>query len=186
MLDVEIIETKRLKLQILTPEDISSVFANYDRAEIKKLLGHRTDEAYETEAYKNKNGYSSYNRRFKMFLLTDKITNNIIGRCSIHNWNDEHKRGELGYMMEDENYKRKGLMTETVAAVIDYGFNKLNLHRLEAMVGRYNIPSLRLMEIFGFKQEAVLREHFYVNGVFEDSLMFSILRSEYLAGKNPA
>jgi hypothetical protein len=42
-----------------------------------------------------------------------------------------------------ENYKRKGLMTEAVSSIIDYGFNKLNLHRIEALVGSNNIPSLK-------------------------------------------
>jgi len=97
-------------------------FEQYPKAEIKAILGHRTEEEFEKEAYKHKNGYSSYNRRFKLFLITDKATNTIIGRCGIHNWNEEHRRAEIGYVMADELYKRKGLMTEALGAVIEYGF----------------------------------------------------------------
>jgi ribosomal-protein-alanine N-acetyltransferase len=48
--------------------------------------------------------------------------------------------------MEDDNFKRKGLMTEAVDAIIDYGFTKMNLNRIEALVASYNVASLRIIE----------------------------------------
>lgn len=183
MLHFETIETKNLILKGLSPEDMKSIFENYSKAEIKKILGHRSEEDYQKEESKHKNGYSSYNRSFKLFLIIDKVSNAIIGRCGIHNWNVGHKRAEIGYVMEDENYKRKGLMTETLAAVIEYGFTKLNLNRIEALVGKENIASLRLMEKFKFVKEGELREHYYIAGKHENSLVFSKLNSEYINEK---
>ncbi len=74
-------------------------------------------------------------------------------------------------------------MGEALEAIIDYGFKFLNLHRIEALVGKENIPSLRLMEKNNFIREGVLREHYYVAGKFEDSILFSKLREEYLNEK---
>src|SRR4051812_37223461 len=130
-MNLEIIETKRLLLKVLSPADIKYIFENHSKPEIKTMLGHRSEEDYQREENKYKNGYSSYNRSFKAFLLTDKASGTIIGRCGIHNWNAEHRRGEIGYMMEDEDYKGKGLMAEAVSVVIAYGFDKMNLHRIE-------------------------------------------------------
>lgn len=179
-----IIETQRLKLTGYTCQDMTFIFENFSRDEIKKILGHRTDEDYQIEEYKYKNGYASYNRAFILFLLTERTTQSIIGRCGLHNWNKEHHRAEIGYTMSDENFKRKGLMTEAVSSIIDYGFNELNLHRIEALVGSNNIPSLKIIESQHFTKEGLLRQHYYLANKYEDSIVFSILYKEYIDNKN--
>jgi ribosomal-protein-alanine N-acetyltransferase len=183
-MNLETIETPRLLLKGLSPIDMKYIFENCSKPEIKKLLGHRSEEDYLKEENKYRNGYSSYNRSFKLFLMTDKASGNIIGRCGIHNWNAEHRRAEIGYVMEDESYRRKGLMTEALGAVIDHGFNKMNLHRMEALVGTGNVPSLRLMEKYNFIKEGLLRQHYYTNDKHEDSVVFSKLYDEYINEKN--
>lgn len=180
----EIIETKRLILKGLSPGEMKSVFENFSKAEIKKILGHRSEEDYLKEEHKHKNGYSSYNRSFILFLITDKASDTIIGRCGIHNWNAEHRRAEIGYVMEDERYKRKGLMSEALEAVIEYGFCQLHLNRMEALVSAVNIPSLRLMEKNNFIREGLLRQYFYAPDQYEDSVLFSKLYHEYVSEKN--
>lgn len=178
------IETNRLILKGFSPQDMTIIFEKYSNVEIKKILGHRTEEEFQIEEFKQKNGYAAYNRSFVLFLLIEKITNNIIGRCGLHNWNLEHKRAEIGYNMADDNSKRKGLMTEAVSAVIDFGFIELKLHRIEAIVGNGNIPSLRIMAKYNFTKEGVMREHFFVGENYEDSFIFSKLQNEYFKEKD--
>ncbi len=182
-MNFETIETSRLTLTGISPDGMKYIFDNLTKPEIKKILGHRSEEDYRKEANKHKNGYSSYNRIFITFLLTDKASNSIIGRCGLHNWNIEHKRAEIGYIIADNRFKKQGLMTEAVHAIIDYGFKKLNLNRIEALVGIENMPSLRLMEKFNFKKEGVLRQHYFIDNKFEDSVLFSMLSCEYFDEK---
>ena len=85
--------------------------------------------------------------------------------------------------MEVESYKGKGLMTEAIHAIIDYGFNIMNLNRIEALVGIENAPSLKLMEKYSFKKEGVLRQHLHISDQFEDSVMFSKLYCDYINEK---
>ena len=178
-MNLEIIETNRLKLKIVSYKDITYIFENFTKIEIKNILGHRSEEDYLKEEKKHIDSYSSYNRRFILFLLTDKDSSRIIGRCGLHNWNKENKRAEIGYIMEDESFKNKGLMTEAIDAIIDYGFNIIKLNRIESLVGRGNIPSLRIMEKFNFKKEGLLRQHLYNPDKFEDSILFSKLYNEF-------
>jgi ribosomal-protein-alanine N-acetyltransferase len=178
-----ILETTRLKLTGFSPEEMSFIFENNSKNEIKKILGHRTEEDYQKEEYKYQNGYAAYNRSFLLFLLSEKNSNTIIGRCGIHNWNKEHNRAEIGYHLLDENSKRKGFMTEAVRAIIDYAFNTLKLHRLEALVGSNNVPSLKIIENNLFIKEGLLRQHFYIAEKYEDSVVFSLLRNEYIYKK---
>lgn len=184
IMQFDLLETERLLLKGISPEVMTSIFETLPKPEIKKLLGHRSDEEYLKEESKHHNGYSSYNRRFRLFLLTDKTTGSIIGRCGIHNWNEEHRRAEIGYVMHDEASKRKGLMTEAVGRIIDFGFEQLNLHRLEALVGADNTPSLRILEKFGFVTEGRLRQHYLTPGGYVDSLFFSLLKDEYSPSKS--
>lgn len=178
------IETKRLLLKGISFSAMQFIFENHSKEEIKKILGHQTEAAYEEELAKHRNGYSSYNRRFLLFLLTDSSTEKIIGRCGLHNWNEEHRRAEIGYVMTDESFRQKGLMSEAVEAIITYGFTKLLLQRIEALVGHNNTPSLSIMKKFNFFQEGILRNHFFVDNQFEDSIQFSKLYSEYLQEQN--
>ena len=182
-MNFETIETSRLILKGISPDDMKYIFENLTKRGIKKILGHRSEEDYRKEEFKYKNGYSSYNRSFILFLLIDKASDRIIGRCGLHNWNKEHKRAEIGYTMEDERFKGKGLIAEAINAIMDHGFNKLKLNRIEALVGIENAPSLRLMEKFNFKREGILRQHRNISGQFEDSVLFSRLYKEYINDK---
>ena len=79
-----LLETPRLHLKGFSPEDMNVIFTTMPREEIKDLLGHQSDEEFEKEAAKQQNGYASYNRRFVLFSLIDKISGKIIGRCGLH------------------------------------------------------------------------------------------------------
>jgi ribosomal-protein-alanine N-acetyltransferase len=173
------IETGRLLLKGISDTEMNRIFSSYPKEEIMQMLGHRTEGDFLKEEEKYKQGYASYNRRFILFMMTLHGRDDIIGRCGFHNWNPDHRRAELGYVMEDESSKRKGLMSEAVVAVVDFGFSKLNLHRIEALIGTNNLPSLKIIEKLGFTQEGLLRKHYLVNDVFEDSLVFSKLAEEY-------
>ena len=180
MIEPIILDTSRLVLKGFTPEDMTFIFEQLPKEEIKKLLGHRSDEEYKKEEGKQKNGYASYNRRFVLFLLIEKESQTIFGRCGLHNWNADHSRAEIGYSIEIPEFKQKGLMSEAVEAIIAFGFRDLKLNRIEALVGEGNIPSLKIMSKFNFTKEGVLREHSNIaESKFENSLVFSLLKSEF-------
>lgn len=169
------LETPRLILKGFSPEDMNYIFSNMNKMEVMQLLGHRNEEDFFKEQEKQQRGYATYNRSFLLFLLHDKETGRIIGRCGIHNWNADHFRAEIGYNMIEENLKRKGFMSEAIEAIIAYGFRELNLNRIEALVAPGNVPSIRLLQKNNFIQEAVLKQHYLHEGKYEDSLMFALL-----------
>ena len=88
-------------------------------------------------------------------------------------------RAEIGYAMEDESFLRKGLMSEAVKAILQLGFQELELNRIEANVDIQNIPSIKILEKNNFRKEVILREHVYNSDHFSDSVLYSILRKEF-------
>ena len=63
---------------------------------------------------------------------------------------------------------------------MDYGFSEMDLHRVEALTATYNTASISTLKKFGFMFEGTLREHYNVEGVMEDSVMFALLKHEYV------
>ena len=175
----ETLETDRLILRKLTDEVYQYLLKNCTDTEIMEHLGFKTAEELAKEKPKFTQGYTSYGKTLLLFQLIDKTSNTVIGWCGYHTWYTPHFRAEIGYVLDDNEFKNKGLMTEALKRIIEYGFNDLNLHRIEAFVGKDNPPSLKLMNKFGFVQEGHLKEHYNNKGVLEDSLLFALLKSNY-------
>ncbi len=146
---------------------------------MRNFLALNSEEDTQLEKEKYKAGFSTFNKTFLYFQIIDKKSDEIIGWCGYHTWYTSHDRAEIGYILFDEEAKGKGYMTEVMTPILAYGFGKMNLHRVEAFVGKENVPSLKLMSNFGFTQEGHLKEHYLKNGVYEDSLVFSLLKSEF-------
>jgi [ribosomal protein S5]-alanine N-acetyltransferase len=101
----------------------------------------------------------------------------MIGDIGIWKILREHHRGVLGYVLRKE-HQGKGLMSEALQAVIQYGFNEINLHSLMAEVNPQNIASFQLLERMGFRREGLFREDVYFRGEFHDTAVYSLLRSD--------
>ena len=174
-----IISTPRLLLRPLTPEVYENVFTTFTEEKQKEFFGCKTDAELEEERKKYEQGLSMYRKSLLLFQLIEKASNAVIGWCGYHTWYLPHFRAELGYVLSDEDKKGQGYMKEALPFVIDYGFNEMGLKRIEALVGPDNIPSLKLITSMGFIQEGRLRQHYFINDKFDDSLIFSLLASEY-------
>jgi [ribosomal protein S5]-alanine N-acetyltransferase len=176
-----IIETPRLKLRALTPEVYNYVFTHYSDEELKEFFGCFSDKDLEEERKKWQEGLSMYKKSLLIFQLIDKTDALVIGWCGYHTWYTTHYRAELGYVLTNESKRNNGFMKEALPFILNYGFNEMNLHRVEAMIAKYNIASLKLLLKIGFKKEGTLREHYYVNDKAEDSEMYALLKKEYIS-----
>ena len=83
----------------------------------------------------------------------------------------------LGYWMAAPHAGR-GHMTAAVRAVLPFVFDTLCLHRLEAACLPHNLPSIRLLERVGFQREGLARRYLCINGVWQDHLLYALLRDD--------
>jgi len=173
------IETENLILRKITPDVCDFVFGLQEEEAIKNFFGLETDEQFAKEKERQEQGRTMYNRSFVNFQLIDKKTNQIIGACGFHTWCLDHARAEIGYNLNHDHYKGKGIMTEALKAVVQYGFEEMKLNRIEALIAPNNEPSIRLVQKLGFVKEGHLRQHYCKNNIMEDSLFFSLLKHEY-------
>ena len=80
----------------------------------------------------------------------------------------------LGYWA-GERYAGRGYITAAVRAVVRYGFDDLDLHRIEAACQPDNFASRRVLEKAGFAQEGAARAYLKINGQWRDHLLFGIV-----------
>jgi len=82
-------------------------------------------------------------------------------------------------MFIKKDMQSKGFGMKALNAIIDYGFNRLNLYRLEAEVIDGNESSIKMVRKTGFTEEGRLREAKFVNGEFRDLLIFGLLKKDH-------
>ncbi len=85
------------------------------------------------------------------------------------------QRGKLGYWI-GAPFARRGLMTEAVRLVMDFGFETLDLHRIEADCMPSNEPSKKLLAKLDFEQEGLAKKYLRINGAWEDHLLWGFVR----------
>src|SRR5688572_31683131 len=102
----ETYQTSRLQLRKFTPEVYHYLFSNYNKSEIKEIIGLDTEEQYEKLLKKYEGGMASYNRSLVYFQLIEPTSNTAIGGCGFHNWYPDHRRAELGYHLEKDQFKQ--------------------------------------------------------------------------------
>jgi len=103
----------------------------------------------------------------------------LIGRCGFVRFRAAHMNGELGYALARPHW-RHGYMTEAVTAALAYGFERLGLHRAEAICLADNTASRRLLERMGFRLEGNAREAFLQDGSYKDLSRYALLKDEWL------
>jgi ribosomal-protein-alanine N-acetyltransferase len=118
----------------------------------------RTDQAY----------------NFFIFALDETLVGGI-GLSNIRRGVSE--TASLGYWV-GERYARQRYMTSALPLVVDFAFERLGLHRLEAACLPSNIPSRAVLARTGFQQEGYAREYLRIAGKWQDHLLFAILRGD--------
>lgn len=90
----------------------------------------------------------------------------------------EHKNTELGYWLGAE-FQGRGLVTKACAALIDYAFGELGLHRVEIRCMSENAKSRRIPESLGFIKEGLVRQVRWRHDHFDDHVVYGMLASEW-------
>jgi ribosomal-protein-alanine N-acetyltransferase len=113
---------------------------------------------------------------YNFFIFTRDET--LIGGVGLSNIRrGVSETASLGYWV-GEQFARQGYMTSALPLVVDFAFERVGLHRLEAACLPSNIPSRSLLARAGFQQEGYAREYLCIAGKWQDHLLFAILRGD--------
>ena len=113
------------------------------------------------------------------WAVTEKENDKCIGFMGFYRTQPEHSRTEIGYMILPE-YNGKGYVTEAVKTLLDFAFNTLNFHSIEAVIDSRHTASERILLKNGFEKEAHFKENFYYNNEFTDTVIYSLLKRNFI------
>ena len=117
------------------------------------------------------------------FLVFEHRTDTLLGGVGLSNV----RRGvaqiaTMGYWI-GARFARHGFMTSAASLVLDFAFETLALHRVEAACLPHNDASRNLLEKLGFEYEGYARDYLRINGDWQDHLLFAMLREAWHGGE---
>lgn len=172
------LHTARLDLVEIKQEHLPDVFRLFSDAQVTQFYNIVTLKE-EAEAQKI---IGWFGRRFAekagiRWGISLKGQPDIIGTIGFNNVTKQH-RANIGYDLQTA-FWNKGFVTEALKAVIEFGFEELDINRIEAEVMQGNLSSERLLAKAGFTKEGILRQWMDWNNRHYDMTMFSLLQSEF-------
>jgi ribosomal-protein-alanine N-acetyltransferase len=170
-----VLTTQRLVLRRFTDADAGDLFEMRSDANVMQYIGRplckTLDDALGLikvidDLLAANNGIT--------WCISFKDDPKFIGSIGFWRVEKENHRAEIGYLLNPA-CQGQGLMQEAVQKVIDFGFNELNFHSVQANVSPQNSASIKLLECNNFVREGHFKENHYHNGRFEDTLIYSLL-----------
>ena len=181
--DLPALETERLVLRRVTPNDVADVFAYASDPQVARYTTWEPHDAPEASRAFVDSLLAHYaaGEVANWVLALKGDDSRVVGTCGFVYWNPRHQRAEVGYALARPLWGR-GLMTEAIRRVRDFGFDVMGCNRIEARCLIENRASARVMEKVGMTFEGVMREQMYVKGAYCDLRLYSILRREWRCG----
>jgi len=112
----------------------------------------------------------------RMFTVIDG-KQNPIGICGLVQIDEDNRNAKVAIIIGNTKNHSKGIGTESLNLLLEYGFKELKIHRIDAEVIEYNKKSLNFFKKLGFKQEAVMRDYIFRNGKWWNLFIFSKISS---------
>jgi [ribosomal protein S5]-alanine N-acetyltransferase len=174
-----VLRTQRLRLRALTAADGPALFAIHSDPEWMRWYGvdplvEESQGAQLAELFASWfNAGTGYR-----WGLERKEDRRLIGTCGLFRWNKSWHNCVTGYEIA-QDCQGKGYMREAMESVLDFGFNMMLLHRIQAETHPDNINSIELALRLGFRFEGIHREQAFWNGRFHDLNCYSLLEQDW-------
>jgi ribosomal-protein-alanine N-acetyltransferase len=173
------LETHRLNLRRLSSNDVNEILALRSNPEIMKFIPRplitTKEEALEFISVMDTN---VNNNSVINWAITNKEDDKLIGMIGFYRMKPENYRAEVGYILSSD-FHGKGIITEALERVIQFGFEEMGLNSIEALIDPENCGSEKVLLKNKFVKEGHFKEHTFFDGKFLDSVFYSLLKKNY-------
>jgi len=181
--DLPTIETPRLLLRKVTLEDAQDAFEYAKDPKVSRYLPWEAHQSVEDSRAFIRTVLDGYSKGASgAWAIHYKPAGKMVGTFAYHNWLPAFRRAAVGYAI-GRDYWNHGLMTEALGRMLRFGFEALDLNRIEATCDDLNVGSWRVMEKCGMKQEGSFRQHMFFKGRYRDNRLYAILKEDWTRGK---
>lgn len=177
-----VLETQRLILRPLSPSDAQDMYAYARDPLVSRYVPWETHRSIEDSlAYLNTVAAAQAEGKPASWAVVSRTEGRMVGTAGFVWWEPAHSAAEIGYILSRHLWGQ-GLMSEAAKAVVDFGFSRMELNRIEARCVEENIASARVLEKCGMTLEGKLRDYLRIQGKLLTYRIYSILRREWEAG----
>ena len=171
--------TERLILRDLRHSDVADVLIFRGDPIVQKYDDPIIHTEAEAQAFIDELNAEFKNQEGISWAVTFKEQDVVVGAFGLHYWNQYHRRAEAGYGLA-RVYWGQGIGSEALRAIVQFGFDQMNLNRIYARTIADNHESVRLLERLGFQREGIQRKHSWEDdGRFHDSAIYGLLADEF-------
>lgn len=175
------LQTDRLYFRQVSTNDINNIHELHSLPETDKFntLGiPETIQVTETVINEWLVGQNAKPQISYIFCLDLIDTKQFIGLIALNIGKPNYKTAEVWFKIH-KDFWRKGYTTEALTKLIDFGFNDLALHRIEAGCAVENIASSKILEKVGMKREGMKRKKLPIRGEWKDNYFYAILDEDF-------
>ncbi|WP_328703155.1 GNAT family N-acetyltransferase [Alkalihalobacterium elongatum] len=179
LVEIPTLETKHFLLRGMTKDDVSSLFVFMSNEDtMKYITPHpvKTMEELQTNIETSLNNFEA--EKEIPWVVVQKENDEVIGMFRFHKLNLWHKKTEMGVVIR-KDFQKSGVMSEILQQILSFGFNTLELNRIVGDIFAENQGSEKLLLKYGFKREGTLRQTDFDGSRFHDTVVFSLLKSDY-------
>jgi [ribosomal protein S5]-alanine N-acetyltransferase len=172
--------TKRLCLREIVDEDAEDLFVIHGDPDLMRWFGADPlkDLTAAQDLVKTFASWRLQPNPGTRWAIQTKENRKLIGTCGLFSWNRNWRKCVVGYELASHT-QGQGFMREALSAIFTWGFEHMELNRIEAQIHPSNLASIKLASTLGFIEEGRLRQVGYWGGQYHDMLQFSLLRSEW-------
>ncbi|HET7578030.1 MAG TPA: GNAT family protein [Bacillales bacterium] len=173
------IETKHYRLRGMKLADSEQMYPFLADAETMKFITPHPVQSTREVWHEIKIHLEKYHQKREIpWIIEDKQNGAVIGMFRLHKLHTWHKKAELGAIIRKEDQNR-GVMTEILGEILAFAFHDLGLNRIVGDIFTENTASEKLLKKYGFRKEGVMRETDYDGSRYHDTVVYSLLKSEY-------
>lgn len=173
------LETARLRLRPLAPPDAAALLAiQADPAVMRYSSAPPWSSIDQAHALIERDLKGMAAGRHLCLGIVPAGEGRVVGTCTLFGIHPESRRAEVGFALGAFAW-RKGYMGEALVALLDHGFGRMDLNRVEADIDPRNLASARTLARLGFVQEGLLRERWIVAGEVSDTAFYGLLRRDW-------
>ncbi|MGP4039751.1 GNAT family N-acetyltransferase [Gracilibacillus sp. D59] len=175
---IQHLNTERLHLKRMTTDDAASLFTIWSDPKVTEFMNISNfttqNQAEEMISFLDQ---LAQDQKAIRFTIIEKKTNEIIGSCGYNSLDFDNEKTDIGYEIARDHWG-KGYAPEAISSLIQYAFNTLHFHRIEAKVEPENINSIKVLDKLGFTFEGTLRQCEKSKDRFINLNMYSRLKTD--------
>jgi RimJ/RimL family protein N-acetyltransferase len=174
-------EGEKVRLRSIELSDLDAIMENWNNLKLREFLSNPIPFARDEEKEWIKSTWDARKTgRAYQFAIENKETKEFLGTAGLFDFDNIAKTCELGIAIHAEKNWGKGYGTDTMKVLLKFGFDYLNLHRIELRVMEYNERGVKTYEKVGFTHTGRKRKAHYKNGSYFDVLLMDILKEEWV------